>query len=320
MVDGGLTAKFRPSKGSGHRVSNHKRDSRWSRRGFHVTTGTTMPQMTKWVIAVNPSLVLMGALQGSFAIAVASSFATLQPLRVALTLVLTPLEAVGVRFINDYDDFTKGIDTVETVRPNSALALGLNMQLVRRIGVTSVAAMIVISSYLIATVNPWVLLIVPLPFLILFLYSGGPHPLGHSAMGEVIDFIFNGSLPVIVGIWVNAKGLNSSAVIAGISVGFLYATLMLHNNARDIVKDAAQGKKTLPQMISQEATKLVYIGFLVLAYALTVLAALVAHKWSAVAPVATLPWAVILLFRVKRSTLGDSLFSWAHVYLSLIHI
>lgn len=262
----------------------------------------------------------MGQLQGWLALSLAHFLAPLSTERASLTLVFALLEAFAVRFINDFDDFKRGIDRPETARPTSALALGLNMESVRLVGLVALGLMLVIGVWLLATTNALLLLILPLSFGILLCYSGGPKPLGHLALGEIIDFLFNGTLAIIFGVLVNARLITSSVVTVSLAVGCLYATLMLHNNARDVEKDALEGKRTLPQIVGPTKVKGLYSTLVVMCYVLLALGASLSHTAWPLLAVASAPFAVLLVVRVWRSRSADNLFPWSAVYYLMITV
>jgi 1,4-dihydroxy-2-naphthoate octaprenyltransferase len=272
-----------------------------------------------WLKAAGPPLILVILLQAAYGLSVAHTIADLDPLRVALTLALFLFDAIGRRLVNDYEDYARGLDKPGGVRPDSSLALGMDMRRVRVVGLVSFALAWVLAVYLAVTTNPWILLLVAVCYVGYFLYAGGPRPLGHRGLGEVIDFLITGTAVTVLVIWVNAGGLDATSIIAALGPGFLFTALMLHNNARDVDKDAAAGKRTLPHKIGLTGTKILYVvavsGFYVV---VVVVAALLNSLWVLL-PVLTLPWSVALMWQVgTASRLGDSLVSWARLYLVMI--
>jgi len=270
--------------------------------------------LSKWLVAINPALLVMGLLQGAYALALAQGIAPLDSVRVALSLAFFVAEAAAVRLINDYDDFKRGIDTKESVRPNSALALGLDMGKVRLVGLIALGAMVSDCIYLTVTVHPWLLPLLPIPFLAFILYSGGPRPLGHLALGELLDFWINGFGVVFAVVWANAGRVSVASTTACLGVGSLFATLMLHNNIRDVEKDKALSKRTIPQVIGKRNSRIAYTLLLSFSYVFVSIVALMDGRLVLLLPLATLPWSAILVWRVWHSELGESLFEWRDVY------
>jgi 1,4-dihydroxy-2-naphthoate octaprenyltransferase len=257
-------------------------------------------------------------LQAAYGIAAAHHLGHLSALRVVLSLALFVPDGIGRRLINDYEDYARGLDKPDRVRPDSALARGLDMRRVRHIGLAAFAVAWVCVGYLAMTTNPWIMLLAFIAYVAYFSYAGGPRPLGHMGLGEVIDFVVTGTTVTLLVIWVNAGHLDLAACIVAAGPGFLFATLMLHNNARDLEKDRAAGKITLPHLISSRQTKTVY-AMCVVGFYLTVIGfALLTESPGCLLPLLTAPWAGKLILTVTRSQLGETLVSWSRVYYLMI--
>lgn len=278
----------------------------------------TRHRTADWIRAAGPPLVLVLVLQGAYGVAVAHHLGRLSVLRVALSLALFIPDGIGRRLINDYEDYLRGLDKPDQVRPDSALALGLDMRRVRQVGLVAFAVAWTCASYLAVTTNPWILALAFVAYLAYFAYAGGPRPLGHMGLGEVTDFAVTGATVTLLVIWVNAGHLNLAAGIAAAGSGFLFATLMLHNNARDLEKDRAAGKTTLPHLIGSAPTKAVYISCLSCFYLAIVGFALLTDSPGYLLPLVTAPWAIPLMWTVARSRLGETLVSWSRVYYLMI--
>jgi 1,4-dihydroxy-2-naphthoate octaprenyltransferase len=272
----------------------------------------------RWMRAAGPPLVLVLALQGACGVAIAHHAARLSVLTAALTIVYFVPDGVGRRLVNDYQDYRNGLDGPGNVRPDSALALGLDMRMVGQAGVVAAGVAAAIAIWVALITEPWLLLLGPVFLAVYFLYAGGPRPLGYIALGELMDFIVTGTAPTLLVVFVNARSVSVASVVACVGVGLLFMALMLHNNARDIGKDALAGKRTLPQVISQGTVKALYTACLS-GYYLTVLGfGLAARLPWALLPLITLPWTVRLAMRVMRHDLGEQMVSWKWLYYLLV--
>ena len=283
-----------------------------------MATAPTRHRIADWVRAAGPPLVVVLVLQGAYGIAAAHHLGRLSALRVVLSLALFVPDGIGRRLINDYEDYVRGLDKSDRVRPDSALALGLDMRRVRQVGLVAFAVAWICASYLALTTNPWILVLAFIAYLAYFAYAGGPHPLGHMGLGEVLDFGVTGTTVTLLVIWVNAGHLDLAAGMAAAGSGFLFATLMLHNNARDLEKDRTAGKTTLPHLISSGQTKALYATCLSCFYLAIVGFALLTRSPGYLLPLLTAPWAVLLIWTVIRSRLGEALVSWSRVYYLMI--
>jgi 1,4-dihydroxy-2-naphthoate octaprenyltransferase len=265
-----------------------------------------------WISAMGLQMTVVVLLQVAFALAVAGRLGTLSTGRALLTLALFVPESIARRLLNDYDDFKRGVDVPQTARRGGALALGLSMERVRAVGLVCFATGIVTLGWLLYTTDPWSLLVLPLSFGML-VYSGGPVPLGHRGLGEVMDFVINGFYVVAVVIWVNVHEFSFEAVMAATAAGFLFTATMFHNDLRDSVEDLRAGKRTLAHALSPRASKVWYAVFVLAPYPCV---ALIAYEFDSLrfaAPLLTLPHAVWLVAGVTRSRLGGTMPSWMHL-------
>ncbi|APU14605.1 MULTISPECIES: prenyltransferase [Actinoalloteichus] len=275
-------------------------------------------RLLDWVHASGPPLILVLVLQGAYAVSASHHLEQLSPWRVGLTLAMFVFDGIGRRLINDYEDHARGLDRPDRVRPDSSLALGLDMRVVRRVGMTGFVLAWLCAGYLAVTTTPWLLLSIPILYLAYFAYAGGRRPLGHRGLGEALDFVFTGTMVTLVVGWVNVGRVDGALVLAALGAGFLFMSLMLHNNARDVEKDAAVGKTTLPQLVPPSATKAVYVAGLSGFYLCVAgIAVLLSAPWYLL-PLVTLPWTASLAVTVLRGPIGDKMVSWARLYLLMI--
>jgi 1,4-dihydroxy-2-naphthoate polyprenyltransferase len=272
-----------------------------------------------WVQAAGPPLIVVIVLQAGYGLTIADQIAPLSPGRVAITLALFVLDSIGRRLINDYEDHRRGLDTPGTVRPDSSLALGLPMRQVRLVGMTCFALAWVLAAYLALTIQPWILALAAVCYVAYFAYAGGPRPLGHRGLGELIDFVVTGTAVTLLVVLANVGRVDVDGVVAALGPGFLFCALMMHNNARDVPKDSAAGKTTLPKIIGLTPTKVLYVVSLTGFYAVVTIVAL---RWGTpwiLLPLLTLPWAAHLALAVARAReLGESMISWSRLYFVMI--
>ncbi len=279
-----------------------------------AAAGRVRPRLREWVVAAGPPLVLVIVLQGLYAVAAARHVHQLTGWRVLLTLLVLVPDCVGRRYVNDYEDYVRGLDRPDRVRPESALAQGLDMRRLRTVGLACFALAWVGLAVLAAATNLWLLPLIALCYLGYFGYAGGSRPLGHRALGELLDFVVTGTAVTLILAWLNAGRVSGTLVLAALGPGFLFAALMLHNNARDVEKDRAVGKTTLPQVVPAAVTKTLYGCCLAGFYLVDGALAWRFHSAPVLLPLLTLPWAGFLVLSVGRSRIGPSMISWAWLY------
>lgn len=275
-------------------------------------TATSARLTRAWLSALGLQMTVVVLLQAAYSIAIARHIGHLSPLRVLLTMLLFIPESIGRRLINDYDDYRRGVDRADNARPGSALALGLPMRQVRAVGFACFAVAVAWIAFLLYTTTPISVVILPFAFVTL-IYSGGPSPLGYRGLGEVIDFMLTGCLVVGGVVWVNVHRINLAVVLGAMSAGFLFATTMFHNDLHDITEDKLAGKRTIAHTLSPRAAKALYAGLIIAPYACIILLAYQFHSIRYAAPVLSLPYAIYIMTRMVRSSLGETVPPWAHL-------
>lgn len=275
-------------------------------------------QLRSWVVAAGPPLVLVIVLQGLYAVSAARHVEPLVGWRVALTLLVLVPDCAGRRYWNDYEDHRRGLDRPDRVRAESALALGLDMHRLRAVGLGCFVVAWIGLVVLAVASTLWLLPVIALCYLAYFGYAGGPRPLGHHALGEALDFLVTGVAVTMVLACLNTGRITGTIAAAALGPGFLFAALMLHNNARDMDKDRAVGKTTLPQVVRPEVTKVLYGVCLTGFYAVVAGLAAAEGSTALLLPLLTLPWAGYLVVAVGRSRVGPTMISWAWLYYLMI--
>jgi 1,4-dihydroxy-2-naphthoate octaprenyltransferase len=136
------------------------------------------------------------------------------------------------------------------------------------------------------------------------IYTAGPRPVAYSGWGEAFVIVFFGLVAVGGMYYLHTGTLHSSALIAGAALGLLAAAVLVVNNLRDIESDRRIGKNTLAVRRGRVFTAREY-GVLMLApFALAMLMAAQEHRLALLAPLVLLPWAVLLVRKVRREPVG----------------
>jgi len=204
--------------------------------------------------------------------------------RALLALAVALALQVGVNYANDYSDGVRGTDEarVGPVRlVGSALAAP---ERVRTAAFVSFAVAAVAGLVLVVLAEAWVLLGVgALAIAAAWFYTGGRHPYGYRALGEVSVFVFFGLVAVIGTTYVQVGRVTPASLITGVAIGSLACAILVANNLRDIPTDAASGKRTLAVALGHRRTRLLYVVLMVLPYVLALVLSVAGRPWSALA-------------------------------------
>ncbi len=267
-------------------------------------TGT---QLRIWVAGARPRTLSAGLVPVAVgtAAAVGEGSATAW-WRAAVALVVAMALQVGVNFSNDYSDGVRGTDDSTRIGPRRLVGSGLVEA--RRVKWAALAALAVaaVAGAVLAAAAGWELLALGVVCLAVgWLYTGGPRPYGYLGLGEVFVFVFFGLVATAGTAYALLERLDWFAVLCGVPVGLWAVALLTANNLRDIVGDAAAGKRTLPVRLGERRTRLMYMAVLEASYAAALAASLGGR--AAVAAVVGAPFAVSAVRRVLRGASGPEL-------------
>ena len=113
----------------------------------------------------------------------------------------------------------------------------------------------------------WLLAVGAVAIAAAWFYTGGKHPYGYYALGEVFVFLFFGIVATAGTTFILADQINTESWLGGIAIGALACAVLMANNIRDIDQDKLAKKRTLSVLIGRTASRVVYIVWIVIAYA-----------------------------------------------------
>jgi 1,4-dihydroxy-2-naphthoate octaprenyltransferase len=187
--------------------------------------------------------------------------------RALLALVVALALKVGVNYANDYSDGIRGTDEVR-VGPVRLVAGKLATP--KQVLGAAMASFAVagLAGVVLAAVTSWWLLLVGVAAVgAAWFYTGGKHPYGYRALGEVSVFVFFGLAAVAGTAYVQMRTLAWLPVAAAVPVGLLACALLVINNLRDIPTDSETGKRTLAVVLGDRRTRALYVGCILLPFA-----------------------------------------------------
>ena len=184
---------------------------------------------------------------------------------------------VATNYANDYSDGIRGTDD-DRVGPLRLVGSGAaSPGAVKRAVIASFAVAGVVGVVLSLAVTPWLLVVGLCSILAGWFYTGGSNPYGYLGLGEVFVFVFFGLVATIGSAFVQVERLDGLAAWLSVSVGIFATALLVINNLRDRVGDAAAGKRTLAVRIGDRATRGLYTAMMVGAF-IVLAAAVLAYE------------------------------------------
>jgi 1,4-dihydroxy-2-naphthoate octaprenyltransferase len=261
--------------------------------------------MNRWVAGARPRTLPVSVVPVLVGTAVGSAEGSVIWWRAAAALAVSLAIQVGTNYANDYSDGVRGTDTVR-VGPVRLVASGLAApREVKRAALVAFAVAAVAGLALAIAVSPVLIAVGVVSILAGWFYTGGPRPYGYAGLGEVFVFVFFGLVATVGSAYVQLERLTGLAVLAAIPVGLLAVALLVVNNLRDLIGDAAAGKRTLAVRLGAPATRRLYAACLLVPYPL-VAGIAVARPWALLA-LASLPLAVPPVRRVLGGETGRGL-------------
>ena len=225
--------------------------------------------------------------------------------KAVLALVVAVAMIIGVNYANDYSDGIRGTDDV---RAGPLRLVGSKLAAPRSVLTAAVVSLSVAAGAGVVLAwfsAPWLILVGALCIAGAWLYTGGAKPYGYLGLGEVAVFVFFGLVAVLGTQYTQALRIDWVGVALAVAVGCLSSAVLVANNLRDIPTDKESGKITLAVRLGDGRTRLLYVGLLVVALALT-LVLMLATPWCAVGLVA-LPLAVRAAGPVRKGLGGREL-------------
>ena len=265
-----------------------------------------MATVAQWLAGARPFTLPAALAPVAAGTGAAAALHGADPLRATLALIVALALQVGVNFANDYSDGIRGTDN-QRVGPFRLTGSGAaRPRAVLGAALTAFAVAGLAGTLLVALCRSWWLLAMGAACLpAAWCYTGGRHPYGYRALGEVFVFIFFGLVAVLGTTYSQAGRLSVAAVCAAIGVGALACAILVANNLRDIPTDAAAGKHTLAVRLGDARTRWLYAGLLAVAWG-AILPILRTHGWVVLTFLA-LPLAVPPLRRVLDGSTGMAL-------------
>ena len=257
-----------------------------------------MATPAQWVAGARPRTLpaaLAPVLVGTGAAVALDGF---RPGPAVLALVVALALQIAVNYANDYSDGRRGTDS-DRVGPMRLVGSGAATPRQVLVAACIAFAVAAVAGLGLAALSSWWLVAVgAVCIAAAWTYTGGPIPYGYRALGEVFVFVFFGLVAVVGTTYVQTRTLPGLAFAVAVPVGLLIVAILVVNNLRDIEGDAVVGKRTLAVLLGDRATRLLFVGLFVVAYA--VIAAVgVARPWALTGLLA-----VPLAVRPARTVLG----------------
>jgi len=229
---------------------------------FHhaADKGGLLTAARDWVAGARPRTLPAAVVPVAVGSGVAAGYGQFSLWRASAALIVALALQVGVNYANDFSDGVRGTDE-RRVGPARLVGSGLAAPArVLTAALISFAVACAAGLVLAAAVSWWLVPVGAAAVAAAWFYTGGRHPYGYRALGELSVFVFFGLAAVTGTAYVQMDRLSWLAVAASVPVGLLACALLVINNLRDIPSDQMSGKRTLAVVIGDRRTRLLYVG------------------------------------------------------------
>lgn len=187
---------------------------------------------------------------------------------ILLGFAATLLVDMGTTAFNSFFDWWRGTDRAETNREADKVIIheGAPAYIALLLGLGLYAGAAVLGLILAFISGPWVVLAGGLSLLAGFLYSGGPWPLSHSPLGELVAGGFLGSLLFLIVARLCGLSWGGETFLASLPLACPIAAILGVNNACDRDQDRQAGRKTLAVLAGPGAARASILAWLGLGF------------------------------------------------------
>ena len=221
-----------------------------------------------WLLAARPRTLTAAVAPVVVGSALAHRLGSFKAGPALAALASSMLIQIGTNLANDYSDFKSGADNEARVGPQRVTQSGLVApETVKRAALICFGLSAVFGAWL-ATVAGWPILLIGVASIASgWLYTGGPWPLGYHGLGDLFVFVFFGLVATVGTVYVQTLRVPPEAFLAAVPVGCFATGILVVNNLRDRVTDAAAGKHTLAVKLGAAAARAEYLLIAIVAFA-----------------------------------------------------
>lgn len=209
---------------------------------------------------------------------------------------------IATNLFNDAIDFKKGADTETRLGPKRLTHAGeFTYKKMLFAGVVCCLLALAFGLPLVMHAG-WPLVAVGLVSIFMaFSYTGGPFPLAYLGLGDLFVILFFGLIAVGGVYFIQVGSLSTSALVAGLQMGFLSTVLIAINNLRDVDQDKLVNKKTLAVRMGKTFTRIEVSLLYSMTFILGFYWFTVGAKLASLLPLVVLPLVVSLVVKIFKT-------------------
>ncbi|MGP7816184.1 1,4-dihydroxy-2-naphthoate polyprenyltransferase [Niallia sp. 01092] len=199
---------------------------------------------------------------------------------------------IATNLFNEYYDFIRGLDTVDSVGIGGAIVRhGMKPRTVLQYALMLYGVSLLLGIYICISSSWWIALVGLFGMAIGYLYTGGPLPIAYTPFGELFSGVCMGSIFVLVSFYIQTNMINIQSMLISVPIAFLVGSINLANNIRDIDEDILGGRKTIAILIGYDKAVTLLAVLFALSY-IWIIALILFGLFS--------PWVLIVLCSIKK--------------------
>lgn len=218
-----------------------------------------------WILASRPKTLTGAAVPVCIALSLAylDRGCTLNLMPALLCLLFAFCMQINANLINDYFDYTQGIDREDRLGPERACSQGWITQEAMKKGIAVTILIAILIGLPLIIWGGWQMICVGLACILFsFLYTT---LLSRRALGDVLVLLFFGIVPVCITYYIQTGNITLNAFLLSLGCGFATDNLLIVNNFRDRETDARHGKVTLVTLLGERSSTMLYVFFAIIA-------------------------------------------------------
>lgn len=244
----------------------------WQLTRPHTLTATFAPVILGTVLALND--------------------VTINWLLFAAMLVCGLFLQIATNLFNEYYDFKRGLDTVDSVGIGGALVRhGTKPSSVLAFALVLYGLAVVLGVYICMSSSWWLVVIGIVGMLIGYLYTGGPAPIAYTPFGELFAGLCMGIGFILISYFIQTGTVSMTSFLVSVPLGILVGGINMSNNIRDIKEDTIGGRKTLAILVGRKVAIQLLAASFIISYA-WIIGLVIAGIVS--------PWLLIVLVSVPK--------------------
>lgn len=223
-----------------------------------------------------------------------------------LCLLFAFIMQIDANFINDFYDYAKGTDNIETrLGPRRACAQGwIKLDTMKHAIALTTCMACLIGLPLLLYGGLEMILIGIICVVFCFLYT--TH-LSYLGLGDILVIVFFGIVPVCITYYIQLHTCTWEVFMASLACGTVIDGLLIVNNYRDRETDKDAGKNTLIVKIGDKAGRLLYLCSGITACLIGLVFLLNGHVLAFLLPLIYLPFHILTYLKIVKINKGKAL-------------